>query len=91
MLRVLEGSSDIQRQAAAQALALPFAGTCHPEVTEALARLVRDESAAVTVRAEAWIALRAVMGEELSWDEEAAVRQSFPEGLDERWLGQLLA
>ena len=90
LLRVLEGHSDIQRQAACQALALPFAGTCEPEVADALARLVGSEDATTSVRAEAWIALRAVMGEELSWEDEVSVRHSFPVGLDEDWLAQLL-
>ena len=90
LLRVLEGQSDIQRQAACQALALPFAGTCEPEVADALARLVGSEDATTSVRAEAWIALRAVMGEELSWEDEVSVRHSFPAGLDEEWLAQLL-
>jgi hypothetical protein len=91
LLRVLESASDIQRQAAARALALPFAGTCNSEVAVALAKLVREESAASPTRAEAWIALRAVLGEELSWDDEVQARHSFPEGLDEEWLDRVLA
>lgn len=91
LLRVLESAPDIQRQAAARALALPFAGTCNAEVAFALAKLVRKESAASPTRAEAWIALRAVLGEELSWDDEVQARHNFPEGLDEEWLDQVLA
>jgi hypothetical protein len=87
---VLESAPDIQRQAAARALALPFAGTCNSEVAVALAKLVRQESATSPTRAEAWIALRAVLGEELSWDDEVQARHSFPDGLDNEWLDQVL-
>jgi hypothetical protein len=89
LLRILASASDIQRQAAAKALSLPFAGSCNPEVAVALANLVGEGSATTSVRAEAWIALRAVMGEELSWEEEVAARHAFPEGLDEVWLAQI--
>jgi len=90
LLRVLASPPDVQRQAAARALALPFAGTCNPEVAHALALLVNDETAGSSARAEAWIALRAVLGEELSWDEEVRARHQFPEGLDEQWLAQVI-
>jgi len=90
LLRILESSSDIQRQAAAKALSLPFAGTCHPEVALALAKVVKQEAAPASLRAEAWVALRVVMGEELDWGEEVAARHAFPEGLDDAWLAAIL-
>lgn len=90
LLRILSSASDLQRQAAAKALSLPFSGTCNPEVAEALALLVADEQATSSLRAEAWIALRAVMGEELGWEEEVAARHKFPEGLDAAWLAEIL-
>lgn len=90
LVRVLESGPDVQRQAAAKALSLPFAGTCNPRVAEALARVVHAEDTTTSVRAEAWIALRAVMGEELSWEEEVRARHAFPEGLDEAWLDAIL-
>jgi len=90
LLRVLASPPDVQRQAAARALALPFAGTCNPEVAHALALLVSDESAGSSARAEAWIALRAVLGEELSWDDEVQARHEFPEGLDVQWLARVI-
>ena len=90
LLRILASPPDVQRQAAARALALPFAGTRNPEVAQALAILVSDETAGSSARAEAWIALRAVLGEELSWDDEVRARHQFPDGLDEEWLAQVI-
>jgi hypothetical protein len=90
LLRILRSASDLQRQAAAKALSLPFSGTCNPEVAEALAQLVADEDAQSSLRAEAWIALRVVMGEELAWEQEVEARHNFPEGLDSAWLSQIL-
>ncbi|MEE2829407.1 MAG: hypothetical protein VX498_09475 [Myxococcota bacterium] len=86
LLRVLESGPDIQRQAAAKALSLPFSGTGNRRVGAALAELVEDEEAGITTRAEAWIALKTVMDQELSWDEEVRIRHAFPEGVDWDWL-----
>ena len=91
LLRVLESGPDVQRQAAAKALSLPFASTCNPRVAAALAALVGDEARTNSLRAESWAALRAVMGEELSWDDEVRIRHSFPEGVDWDWLESVLA
>ena len=89
LLRVLRSGPGIQRQAAAKALSLPFSGTCNLRVGAALAELVEDEEAAPTTRAEAWIALKTVMDEEVSWDEEVRIRQAFPEGVDWDWLAEI--
>lgn len=88
LIRVLEDGPDYRRQAAAKALSVPFAGTEDRRVVTALCGLVRFEDASVAARAEAWCALRVVMGADLSWEEEVQVRQRFPEGVDLDWMDE---
>jgi len=86
LLRVLEDGPAFQRQAAAKALSVPFAGSCDPKVARALSELVRRSDVTASARAEAYCSLRVVMGKDLAWEEEVAVRRDFAAGADLDWL-----
>ena len=91
LLRVLEAGPDFQRQAAARALSIPFAGTSDPAVLLALLDVMDREDCGSGARAEAYCALRVVADQELPWEDEVKVRQGFPEGVDLEWLAVLRA
>jgi hypothetical protein len=86
LLRVLEDGPEFRRQAAAKALSVPFAGSRDPKVARGLSEVVRRSDVGEAVRAEAYCALRVVMGEDLPWEEEVAVRNDFAVGADLDWL-----
>lgn len=86
LLGVLATGPDYRRRSAARALSVPFAGTRDPTVVAALADAVRNEEVGFTVRAEAYCALRAVMGQHLEPKDEVEVRRGFPAGADLDWV-----
>ncbi len=90
MLRLLEDGPDFQREAAARALTVPFASTGHPEILGALGRVVLRDDCGVSARATAYCAMRTVAGSGLSWDDEVATRQDFPEGADLDWVVEVM-
>ena len=89
LLRTLDEGPDVRRQAAAKALSIPFAGSGDSEIGLALVELFRRTDVGDSVRAEAYVALRVVIGEDLEWEQELAVRQRFPEGVDLDWVDQV--
>jgi hypothetical protein len=86
LIRTLAEGPDYRRRSAARALSVPFAGTRDPVVVAALADTIRNDEFGFTVRAEAYCALRAVMGQHLEWKEEVEVRRGFPDGADFGWV-----
>ena len=86
LLRVLEDGPEAQRQPAARALSIPYADTRDPRVIAALTALLQRDDVGDPSRAEAYLSLRLVVGEEISWEQEVEVRQSFPEGVDWDWV-----
>ena len=90
MLRLLEDGPDFQREAAARALTVPFASTGEPQILLALGRVVLRDDCGISARAVAYCAMRTVAGSGLSWDDEVALRQDFPEGADLDWVGEVM-
>lgn len=86
LLRTLDVGPDMRRQAAAKALSVPYAGSADPQVGAGLVELFRRTDVSDACRAEAYVALRVVMGEDLDRDEEVGVRLRFPEGVDLDWV-----
>lgn len=86
LLDALADGPDYRRRSAARGLSVPFAGTRDPRVVAALADAVRNEEFGFTVRAEAYCAMRAVMGQHLEWKDEVEVRRGFPDGADFEWV-----
>lgn len=86
LLRVLEEGPAFQRQAAAKALSVPFAGSCNPKVARALTEVIRRTDVTDAARATAYCSLRVVMGRDLAWEEEVVVHKDFPAGADLDWL-----
>ena len=82
LLRVLAKGPDFQTAAAAKGLAVSWADTKDPLVLDALIGVLRRDSTSREARAEAWIAFLKILGDPLSWDDEAAARRAFPEGVD---------
>lgn len=82
LLRVLKKGPDFQTSAAAKGLAVAWAGTRDRSTLDAFIDVLRNESVADEVRAEVWIALRKVLGDSPTWEEEADLRLTFPEGVD---------
>jgi hypothetical protein len=89
LFETLRTAPDFQREAAAQAVSATWAHTRDAEARAALVDLVLDEARAVSARAEAFVALKAVQGEPLSGDAAIAVRQDFPRGVDWDWVSSL--
>jgi hypothetical protein len=82
LLRVLKLGPDFQTSAAAKGLAVSWADTRDEPTLDALIDVLRNESIGSEVRAEVWIALRKVLGDAPTWEEEAEVRRDFPQGVD---------
>jgi len=86
LLTALRHGPDPHRAASARAAGLVHAGSDDLELGDALVAVVLDGAAAVSARAECWIALRAILSEPLDTESALRTRQYFPEGLDVDWL-----
>jgi hypothetical protein len=82
LLRVLVDGTDMQRAAAARALALSFHDTASRPVVLGLLDVLADDDADDESRVEAWVAASRVIGEPLEWEVEAALRRDGPDGID---------
>ncbi|MCP4870238.1 MAG: hypothetical protein GY898_16150 [Proteobacteria bacterium] len=91
LLRVLEDGPEFQRQSAAKALSVPFAGSCNPRVSRGLSEVVRRTDVSEGSRASAYCALRTVMGMDLAYEDEIVLHNDFAAGADLDWLEKVEA